>query len=691
MSNLDSLFEPNAIGIVGEVRNVNSWSNRILNNLIDYQYQGEILPVNPGGGTVLGHKVYMDVRDISHHTDLLIVCTPLSQAIQVVEQVVENGPDYVALFSSSYSTDREEAREIHNRLEEIDRETDLEILGPNSSGIFSSGHRLNATVHPDLPEEEGRIAFVSQSGSYGDLLFSQLEDRGLNVGKYISIGAQAGVGHVDILSYLKDDPDTDVIALLVDQIKNGPEFLRIAGETSLSKPIVAFLVSRTKAGIRSSFGVQAEETPQFPVYQAAFEQSGVQLFKDTDDFFDAITVFAGLKQRFPVGDQVGVLSVSGGPATAASDAAEEMNVPVDEFSDDYQEELKEVLPETARVQNPVQIPFSTTDDQLSDLAEVLSGSDEINGLIALNIGFDQESFARPMITRFEEELKPVLSFLSRCDQVKEEYLNEGIPVLPTPERAVQGFKILCKYRDLLAAQKRKGLPDESVFQNIQKGMERRRKRDEGDEVQLDGMDAKEYLEDLDIPLAKEIVTESQKEAVKFGRTTGFPVLVQVYDEDGQDDPDLIYRDVDSIDELESAYLSLRRRSNKEPILVRHNEGPGIELMVRAKRDETFGIVLSVGPGGILTDVLGDVSNRLAPISKKEAKEMLSEINTSQLLDGYQHYPPVDRNEVASVLQTVSDYMVEHPGVQSIELNPMKATEDRPVVLGATVRYLEESN
>jgi len=682
---LDDLFDPRSIGIVGEVRNARSWSHQILNNLIDHQYPGEILPVAPGGGKILGHKIYQNVREIQSNTDLLLLCTPIDQAVKITEQVAGEGPSYVALLSSGQSASGED--EYLERLARVSENHGLRILGPDCAGIFSSTTRLNATALPSADGAEGNIAFVSQSGAYGDLLFSQLEQRGLNVGKYISLGSQVDLSHVDVISYLKDDTDTDVIALFVEEILNGPEFLRVAGETTLSKPIVSFLGSRTDSGLRASLGHSQREAPKFPVYSAAFEQSGVQLFNDTDEFFDAITVFAGLEQQFPMSDDIGVLSASSGPAVAACDAAEEMGLPITAFPDDLQDELRETLPDAARVDNPIQVPHSTDADQLRSLSDVLAESDDVNGLISLNIGYDESSFATPFVQNFQRELKPIVSFVSRCESVETTFRDHGVPTLASPERAARGMKFLCDYRNLIGDQKRKGLPDEEVFEQIQDGMRLCRETDPDDVEQLDELDSKSFLSDLDLPVVDEIVTESQQEAVKFARTTGLPVNVQVYQEGGQDDPELIYRDVDSIDSLETAYLSLRRRSSKSPILVRSAEGTGLHLLARAVRDKTFGIVITFGLGGIYSDVLSDESHRLAPIQKPEARSMIDQIQASDLLDGFRRYPSVDRDRVAEVLLRVSELLINDPELQEVEINPLFAREDQVHTLGASVRRI----
>lgn len=682
---IENLFNPRSIGIVGEVRNANSWSHQILNNLVDFQYTGEILPVAPGGGTILGHQIYQDVQEIQRNAELLILCTPIEQSVQIVEQVAGDGPSFIALTASGQSVSPEQAQEYFQTLSDIASENDVRILGPNCSGIFSSTERLNATSLPSVPKEVGTVSFVSQSGAYGDLLFSQLEKRGLNVGKYISIGGQADISHVDVLSYLKEDPETDVIALFVEEILNGPEFLRIAGETSLNKPIVSFLASRTESGLRSSLGSSDRETPKFPVYQAAFEQSGVQLFNDTDEFFDAITVFAGLEQRFPMSDEMGVLSLSEGPAVAACDAAEELGLSVNEFSDDLREELLDALPESARAENPIRIPHSTDDGELRELSSILAQTDEVKGLIPLNIGFNNETYATALSQEFENELKPIVGFASRCDEVEASFLEHGIPMLPTPERAVEGMNSLCKYRDLMADQKRKGLPDDEVFKQIQAGMRVRRELSSGDVEELDELGSKSFLREIDFPVAEEIVTESQKEAVNFARTSGLPVEAQVFESGGQTDPELIYRDIDSIDNLESAYLSLRRRSEKQPVLVRKSWGPSINLQLRAERDKTFGIVLSFGLGGVYSDVLSDVSYRLAPIQKPEARKMIEEVKASHLMDGYNQFPAVDHDPVAELLMQIAQTMIENPEIQLIDTNPVRAREDQIEVVGASIQ------
>lgn len=676
MSHIGTLFEPDSVGLIGDVEDTKSRSHRILNNLIDYQFSGEIKLVSSETDSVLGYQVHQDLDKVKNSVELLILTVSVPEAIEIVREIgPADNPKVVSIFSSDFQGKEDKAQLQTLRM--LNQEKDFEILGPRCTGIFSSHHMLNLTTNSSLPDtQEGKVAFVSQRGSYGDLLFSELEERGYQMGKFVSIGDQVGVSHEDLLKYLQDDPETDVIALLVEDIKNGPEFLQVAGETSLNKPIVAFYVS------------QDSEDSKFPVYRAAFEQSGVQLFDNTDDFFDALTAFAGCSQQFPVGENLGVVTTSEGIAIAASNEAQKYGLEFQTVETD--EEMDSELSSGSSGGTFIQIGNSDQEQLFMDQCEEFVSASQIHGLLLLGIDIENAALVEELIYQANSALKPLLSFVSRSEESEALLKEKGVPRFRSPERAVGGFQVLRKYRDLLSKLKSKTLPDEEVFAKIHRGRKLLEDHD-GSSVRTYSLeDTFEYLkENGSFPLAEQIITESKKEAVNFGRTEGLPVMLEVHDEETSGNPEQSYRDIDSLDNLKTAYLSLRRRSNSSPILIRKSEGPGIELMIRAVRDRTFGIIMEFGLGGIFTDVLEDITYRLAPIRRTEAQSMLSSIQSTMLLDGYKQYPPVENDRVEDLLIEVSEFMVEHPEIQMLSLNPIVSSKDRLHIHEAEMKILEE--
>ncbi|MFI5270092.1 MAG: CoA-binding protein, partial [Chloroflexota bacterium] len=236
LSGLEALFRPKSVAVIGASADPAKLGFTLVRNLVDYDFAGAIYPINPSARDILGQRVYASVLDTPEPPDLVLVTVPNQAVVGVVEQAAEKGAQALVVLSSGFGEAGEEGRQAEERIRGIHERSGMRILGPNCMGVYNIDAQMNGTYFWQLPRVKGRISFVSQSGAYGGIFFEEIKQRGIGVSKFVSIGNQLDVGHADMIAWLSSDPETAVVALFIEAIKDGPAFMEAA--RNAGKPIV---------------------------------------------------------------------------------------------------------------------------------------------------------------------------------------------------------------------------------------------------------------------------------------------------------------------------------------------------------------------------------------------------------------------------------------------------------------------
>ena len=665
---LDALFNPKSIAVIGASNNPEKLGYVLLKNVIDYDFKGDVYPVNPKEDTILGLKVYPSISSVPGPVDLVLISIPSHLVLEVVEECGSSGVKSAIVLASGFGETGGKGKEVEERIGAIAHRSGMRVLGPNCMGLYNVSKNCNCSYFWELPRIKGNIGFISQSGAYGGILFNEIRQRKIGMSKFVSIGNMADLDHCDILRYLAEDDETETIALFVEGLRDGREFLEVASQVSKVKPMVAFKAGRTEAGRRAAESHTGSLAGSMEVYEAAFKQSGVILARDTEEFFDVSMALSSWVRSLPASDRVAILTISGGPCVTAADLCEELGLSVPKFGDGLRKSIREYIPFFGAESNPVDMTPQMTPRNYEACVDLVFSQDEVGGVIAMNVGLDQEEFADAFVKASKKHDRPVVCFTIDTPKLSKILYDNRIPIYPTPERSVYAYNGLVKYSRYLETLRRDARGKEK------KGESKTLKRliKEGRKVILQN-EASDALREYGVPVCREAVVADIQEAAKSAGNFGYPVVLKVLSPEvaHKSDSGGVYLNLNSQDGLKDAWEGLEKRfGSSARFLLQEMVGGGVEVIVGGKRDPTFGPVILFGSGGILTEVVEDFSIRICPISREDARQMVEETKGYQILKGYRGKPASDVESLLDVLLKVSALLVDNPEVSQLDINPL---------------------
>jgi acyl-CoA synthetase (NDP forming) len=676
MSDLAPLFAPRSIAVLGVSRTPAKLGFRLLENVKARGFSGAVHPVNPSGEPILGYETVRHVEDLPPGVDLALVSLPAPAVPDAIKALAARGVRAAVILSSGFGEVDAEGHGTQAALLVTARAAGLRLVGPNCMGVYSAPARLNGTYFWDLPAASGGIGIVSQSGAYGGMIFRHLGARGLGVARFLSIGNQADVEIAEVIEYLVDDPETTLIACFVEALPDGRRFVRAAERAAGTKPVVVLKGGRSDAGRRAAGSHTGALAGSYDVFRAACVRARVVLAEETEEFFDAIETLAMVGARRPSAPRIAVLTVSGGPSVIAADTAEREGLRVPALSDALRATLRALLPPFAAVGNPVDLTPQVEPVHIDGAVRAIMAEPEIAGAVAVNVGLDIPAFAEAVVAAVRASGKPAVAFAADAPQVTAIFEAGGVPVLPSPERAVRAWRALWQARSPALRRTSAGVP---IPADVHAALRHAHGA-------LAYADARRLLEAYGVRFCRERAALTLDEAVAAADALGYPVVVKA------DVPGVIHKteaggvvlDVADADGVRAAWQDVRARTGATRVVVQERVGPGVELLLGARRDEVFGPVVVLGTGGVLTEVVQDVSVRLAPVTDDEVDAMLDEGARPRLLAGPRGLPPVDRGALATLVRQVGDLIAGEAWVREIDINPVIAAGADLVAVDALV-------
>jgi acetyltransferase len=333
---------------------------------------------------------------------------------------------------------------VEQAIQQVARTTGMRVLGPNCMGVYNGHANLNATYFWELPRRLGGMSFASQSGAYGGMFFREMGRRGLGISKFASLGNQLDVGHADLVAFLAEDSETEVIGLFVEQVTDGRALLAAGQAAAGKKPVLALKAGRTGAGTRAARSHTGALAGDAPVFEAACRKAGILLAQETEEFFDGLEALARLGRRLPADNRVAILTISGGPSVVASDACEALGLNVPALSTRVQAALRRRLPDFGAAGNPVDMTPQMSPDGYLAVFRIVLGSGEVSGGILINIGLDVPELAEAAAGALGEFGRPLVACTADTPKLDQILSDAGIPILPTPERAARAYGLLVR-------------------------------------------------------------------------------------------------------------------------------------------------------------------------------------------------------------------------------------------------------
>jgi acetate---CoA ligase (ADP-forming) subunit alpha len=474
MDNMESsplykMMHPKSIAFWGASSNPTGMGTVQLSQLLAAGFEGSVYPIHPRETEIKGLKAYAHIGEVPEPVDLGVFVLPTKVVPEALEECGRAGVKRVIVVSAGFGEKGAEGKQMQQHLVDIAREHDITFLGPNCIGVVNPHWKLNTTFFP-YDAAAGFVGMASQSGSFITQMFGHLEKLGIGFSQGFSVGNEGMVDIADCLEYLGHCPKTKVIALYIEGIRRGREFVRVAREVSRKKPVVAFYVGGSESGSRAALSHTGVLAGPDRLYEGMFKQAGIIRATSIEELFDFCTVLGS--QPLPKGNRIAVLTHSGGPGAAAADTAERTGLKLADFSQSTTDAVSEIVPHTASVRNPVDLTFNRNPmDYTETIPRILLKDDQVDGLFiyvlmpflriiqsleAMGNDADQAAqMARDFVTAnvkalqtlSEEFGKPVVggSFCTRQEPINRMLQDAGFPVLSSPERAVKALAALVTY------------------------------------------------------------------------------------------------------------------------------------------------------------------------------------------------------------------------------------------------------
>ena len=459
--NLDVFFYPKSVAVIGASRDPKKTGNALIQNLLNYGYQGTVYPVNPTEDEILGVKAYQSIGEIPGKVDLAIFTVPAPAVVKLMEECGHKGVRAGVVHSSGFAEAGKEGAQLQKQMVEIARKYGIRLVGPNCVGILCTESRLPWARRSTFPNEVGNVSVISQSGGGGGSFVNLAVYRGICFNKIISIGNECDVSVIDFMDYFRTDPKTDIIFIYLEGFKDGSRFLEVAKGLTSAKPVIVYKIGRTEVGQRAATSHTGSLAGSIRVYDGAFRQTGVLRAEGIEEGLDYLVVFSNLffTQGAPKGKRVGIISGPGGPGVATADACVEAGLEVPDFSEETKQRLVERIPTAARA-NPTEtgdfgfVATMKERDPYGALVNIVEQEDSIDMIAIVGPGeFNPEAFRDVVLGVQGRCKKPfIVIWPSAGEDVelcKKSLESAKIPLFSTPERGAKALGALIRYQEML--------------------------------------------------------------------------------------------------------------------------------------------------------------------------------------------------------------------------------------------------
>jgi acetyl coenzyme A synthetase (ADP forming)-like protein len=687
---LRPFFNPATVAIVGASRDSTRIGSRLLDEMIRAGFRGEIYPVNPKATEIQGLKAYPSVRDVPNRVDLAVIAVPRDAVAGVVDDCAARGVRAIVVITAGYSETNAEGKELQQQLLEKVRNHGMRMIGPNCMGLLNTDPsvRLNASFSPVFPPA-GPMAMSSQSGALGLAVLALAANRNLGLSTFVSVGNKADVSGNDLIEYWENDPATKVILLYLESFGNPRRFAQIARRVGRDKPIVAVKAGRSVAGRRAAGSHTAALAASDAAVDALFRQAGVIRAETLDELFDVAVALSS--QPLIQGRRIGIVTNAGGPGILCADACAGAGLTVPEVPEETKKILSGFLPAAASISNPVDMVASAGPGSYTQTIGTLLSSSAIDALIVLYIPLDRNgssAFATAIREGVERGRaaggrgKPVLTCVM-SQEISQALLalpDEVIPAYEFPETPARVLGKCATYSEWKSSPRGAfptpvniGTP--AARRVVQSFIERK------GTGWLPAADVEAILEAFGIPMPARGIARTIAEAVAVSERIGFPVALKLASTRILHKSDVggVQLNLPDSAAVENAFARIQNElSNRnmldsmDGVVVQKMISGGVELMAGAATDPLFGPLIAFGLGGIHVEILGDVQFRIAPLTDKDAREMVRAIRGFRLLEGYRGHPPADLSATEDVLLRVSRMVELLPEISELDLNPIVA-------------------
>jgi acetyltransferase len=680
-----ALFAPRRVAVVGASAFPGKAGSLFIRNLtaVEAGFAGEVVAIHPSASDILGCPAYPNLKSVPEPVDLAIIVTPPAAVPEVVADCGAAGVGVAVVISGGFAETGTHGAELQREVARQAIASGVRVLGPNCFGVINTASGLNGSLSIGLPRSGG-ISLVTQSGAYGMAAYSRSTDDGIGFAKIVALGNKIDLDEADFLEFLGNDPQTRVIAMLLESISDGSRLFDAAVAVTARKPVVILKTGRHPGAQRAAASHTAALSGDAAIISAALRQAGVHL---VDDGLALLDVAASLDRQPPLrGQNIGIITNSGGTGVELTDLLEAKGLFVPALSPALQATIARVLPPAGSPVNPIDV---TTDWQrfaamYGFAADALMSSDEVDAVVPILL---QRSALIPEVSdaiiaaaeraRQRGSLKPIhVCWVAprAADSNREKLRAAGVACHAWPAATAAVLAAT-------AARLPRPRAPPSALAPIARP-------DSVDDVGwVASAAAFTLLQKSGFTVARWAMVTDPAGAAAMAAALQFPVVLKA------ERPGLMHKsDAGAVRlglmngaSVAEAFEEFCRRLGPGPALLQHQVEPGVELVIGARRDPLFGPIVMAGLGGIWVEALEDVALRLAPIDASEARTMLDELKAQKLLGGFRGRPSIDRDRLARLIADLSQWFFAAIWLDEMDLNPIIADGTGFTIVDARLR------
>jgi acetyltransferase len=696
IENLNKIFNPARIAVIGASEREDSLGAKILRNLVGVGYKGTVFPVNPFRQVVQGVMAYPSICKIPRKVDLAIVATPAHTVPQIVEECGEAGVSGIIITSAGFREAGENGVILERQILEHQRKYGVRVIGPNSFGVIRPKANLYATFG-DKRAKPGKIAFISQSAALCASALDWAMEAQVGFSAVVSTGSMLDVDFGDLIDFFGTDAQTRSIMLYVESIKNARNFMSAARGFARSKPIVLVKAGRFKESSAPTLSHSGSVAGEDAVYDAAFRRAGIVRVEAIADLFNCAEALA--MQPNPTGPNLTIITNAGGPGIMATDSLIARGGKLSQLSNETVQALKRVLPPYCSTANPIDIFEEATPERFSNALEICLQDSASNGYLVIYTpqgATDPFAVAKVVVALAKRTKRPILVSLMSvdisCRRARRLLQSHGVPVFNTPEQAVSTFMYMYSYTQNLELlyQTPEELTVELTAATSLKAI-LKQVYCEGRQV-LTLPESLRFLEAYKIPAVKTLVAHTADEAETLSSKLGYPLVMKALSPQVTHKSNIegVLLNVCSSLEVQAFFGELAKKVKKYDntaefqgaILQPMIRKKGYELFVGSKKDLQFGSIILFGMGGTDVELFKDVNVGFPPLNQVLARRLIegTVVYKQALSSGL----PLPVKPLEEILVKFSQLVIDFPEIKEIDVNPLIVDNNSAVAVDARI-------
>ena len=683
---MDQLFYPKSVVVIGVSENPDNLARIIIENLFEFQFNGEILLVGKKEGVLFGRKICTSMEDLQEGIDVAVILTPAPTVPGILEACGKKKIRWAIIETGGFREYSEEGARLDEDVLRIAKKWGIRIVGPNGIGIINveNGFVVPFVKLKNPGINKGKVSVLAQSGGVSMAYFNLLTSANVGIAKIVSMGNKLDLDEIDYLKYLIEDSRTEIIGLYLESLERGRELMEIARSTS--KPIILHKANIGEGSHHIAKLHTAALANDDRVIDAALKQADIVRTRDFRSFASAAKILSLPPMK---GKSLVILSRSGGIAIVAADSAERYGFRLYPLTKEFTGKIHSYFrAKVIQPTNPLDLGDLFDFDLYTKILEYVLKTKTVDGILFQHgaTGEEKEPSRRLIHTvrelSFRHQKPVVLCYMTEEEELAFIKRTFDYPIFTEPSEALSALAISRDHYRKQNILKEKP-PSYRVDRDRVKRILQKAKKEKRD---LPLPEAFEVLQVYGIPVAPYRVIHQKNDLKKGIKEVGSPAVLKVISPEisHKSDAGGVILNIDDLQKAGEAFEKIRKlnRQKSSGVLIQKMISGGKEVILGGKRDSSFGPVILFGLGGIYVEVLKETSLRVAPINQSEAEEMISELKTTAILKGVRGERPLDIEALVENLLRLSQLMIDFPEIEGIDINPVIVMEKGTVAVDA---------